>query len=172
VRLPIRLRMALWYAALLAAAILALSVYLVLRLRADVVGDVDRNLVPAAGQIAHDYRQEGIPEFADSAGTVLHGERAAGQLAGAHGAILTTFGDPVSRRPMLVPGDVAQVVAGATIARTRRLDRDAAPFRVVARPVTRRRQREAVVVAQSLAPMQASTHRVVVLLALDRKSVV
>ena len=165
-RPPIRLRMTLWYATLLAAVILALAAFLVVRLRADIVSGVDRNLVPAAGQIAHDYRQEGIPEFADSAGTVLHGERAAAQLLGPQATVATTFGDPVSGRPMLVRADLARVIAGATVARTRALDRHAAPFRVVARPVTRRGLRAAVVVAQSLAPMQASTHSILVLLAL------
>ena len=165
-KLPIRLRMTLWYAALLTAVIVALGAYLVVRLRADIVSGVDGNLRPAAAQIAHDYRLEGIPEFVDSSGTVLHGERAASQLLSPGGRVVAIDGDPVSLRAMLAPADLARVIGGGIVARTRALDPGAAPFRVVARPVNREGQRAAVVVAQSLGPMQAATQRVVVLLAL------
>jgi heavy metal sensor kinase len=96
----------------------------------------------------------------------LQGERAASQLLTGNGSIAKTFGDPVARRAILTRGELSSVITGASLARTRRLDRGAAPFRVVARAVTRNGQRAAVVAAQSLASRQASVHRLIVLLAL------
>ena len=83
---PIRVRMTVWYVGLLAIVITAVGAFLVLRLRADLTGAVDRALRPAADQIAVDYSLEGIPEFADSAATVLKGERATAQLLTAEDA--------------------------------------------------------------------------------------
>jgi heavy metal sensor kinase len=166
VRLRIRLRMTLCYLALLAVALGAVGTFLVLRLRADLTSRVDSTLLPAAGQVAHDYGQEGLREFPDSARTVLHGDRATGQLLAADGRVLMVFGDPVSRRRTLDRIDLAAVIRGETVSRTRNLDPAAAPFRLAARPVMRRGRREAVVMGQSLEPVEASVHHVIVLLGL------
>jgi signal transduction histidine kinase len=156
--------MTLWHVALLAVVLAAVGTFLVLRLRSDLTGAIDAQLRPAADQVARDYRLEGVPEFADSGATVLHAERAAGQLLDAGGVILTTFGDPVSDRPMLSATQLDRVLRGATAATTRHLD--GAAFRVVARRVTRRGAREAVVLAEAMRPVDASVRRVVVLLLL------
>ena len=155
-RLPIRLRIALAAAALLAIVLGAVGTFLVLRLRADLVDGIDRELRPAAAQIAHDYRIEGIPEFRDSAGTVLKGERATAQLLDDRGHIVSSWGDPVAGTPMVAPGGPAAV--------TRSLD--GTSFRLVTAPVMRRGQRRIVVAGESLAPVQRATRRVVGLLLL------
>ena len=155
-RLPIRLRIALAAAALLAIVLGADGTFLVLRLRADLVDGIDRGLRPAAAQIAHDYRIEGIPEFRDSAGTVLKGERATAQLLDGRGHIVSSWGDPVAGAPMVAPGGPAAV--------TRSLD--GTSFRLVTAPVMRRGQRRIVVAGESLAPVQRATRRVVGLLLL------
>jgi heavy metal sensor kinase len=158
--------MTLCYLALLALALGAVGTFLVLRLRADLTSRVDSTLLPAAGQVAHDYGREGLKEFPDSARTVLHGDRATGQLLAADGRVLRVFGDPVSRRRMLDRIDLAAVIRGNTVSRTRKLAPAAAPFRLAARPVVRRGRREAVVMGQSLEPVEASVHSVIVLLVL------
>ena len=67
--LPIRVRMTLWYAALLSIIVAGVGAFLVLRLRFDLTGEIDRALRPATDQIAVDYGREGVPEFRDSAST-------------------------------------------------------------------------------------------------------
>lgn len=166
VSLPIRLRMTVWYVCLLALIISAVDAFLVVRLRADLVGAIDTNLRPAAAQIATDYRAEGVPEFPDSAGTVLKGKRAAAQLLEPGGRIVTTFGDPVARRPMVDRNDLAAVLTGATAALTRSLGPEHEAFRLTARPVRRGGRQQVIVAGQSLKSVQRSVRRVVVLLLL------
>jgi hypothetical protein len=57
--LPIRVRMTIWYTALLAIIVAAIGVFLVVRLRADLTRTVDRTLRPATDQIAAGYHAEG-----------------------------------------------------------------------------------------------------------------
>ena len=162
-RLPIRTRMTVWYVALLGVVIAALGAFLVVRLRADLVHQADAALGPAATQIAVDYRREGNNEFADSAGTVLKGERATAQLLWPSGAVLVAFGDPVAAKPMLSPAQRAAALAGQ-VAVTRTLHGQ--DFRLAARRVVRAGQPRVVVAGESLRPVQDSVRRVVLLLAL------
>ena len=53
-RLPIRVRLTAWYVGLLALIIAATATFVVVRLRADRVHDVERSLRSSAGQIALD----------------------------------------------------------------------------------------------------------------------
>jgi heavy metal sensor kinase len=154
VRLPVRARITAWYVTLLAVVIAAVGVFLAVRLRADLTQGIDLSLRPAAAQIAADYRKEGVPEFADSAGTVLKGERAAAQLLAPDGTVLASYGDPVAASPMLGPG------AAATMTRT--LGGQA--FRLTAQRVVRNGEPRIVVAAQSLAVVERAVRRVIVLL--------
>ncbi len=161
-RLPIRVRMTAWYVALLAVIVAAVGAFLVLRLRADLTDAIDRALGPASDQIAAGYRVEGPPEFVDTARTTLSGERAAAQVLGPTGRVLVASGDRVARAPMLTRADEATVLRGAAIVRTVRLGGQR--FRLAARPVDRRGQRQAIVAGQSLAGVERSVRRVLVLL--------
>lgn len=147
---PIRVRMTAWYAGVLALVLVAVGAFVIVRLRADLTDAVDRSLRPAARQIAAGYRSEGLPEFRDTSRTVLSGERAAAQVLDRSGRVLASFGDPVSRRPMR--GDNATVRLGGS------------DFRVASQAVTRGGARRVVVAASSLAPVDRSVHRVLVLL--------
>ena len=113
-KLPLRVRMTAWYVALLALVVAALGAFLVVRLRADLTSAIDNGLRPAAAQIGDDVRAEGVPEFADSARTVLKGERAAGQLVARDGTIRATFGDAIARRPMAAADELAAALGGGT----------------------------------------------------------
>jgi heavy metal sensor kinase len=166
VNLPLRIRITGWYVGLLAVIIGAVGAFLVLRLRADLMGSIDRSIRPAAGQIAGDYRAEGVPEFADSAGTVLKGARSVAQLLAADGTVVTSFGDPVAGVPMIRGADVAAALAGRTVSVTRSLGREAQDFRLTARGVRRDGVVQVVVAGESLAPVERSVDRVVVLLLL------
>jgi heavy metal sensor kinase len=152
-----------WYVVLLALIIAALGAFLVLRLHADLVDQADAALGPAAMQVAVDYRREGDREFADSAGTVLKGERATAQLLSPAGAVLVTYGDPVAAAPMLTAPQRAAALAGRRVAVTRTLHGQ--DFRLAARRVARAGELRVVVAGQSLRPVQDSVRQVVVLLA-------
>jgi heavy metal sensor kinase len=164
VKLPIRARMTAWYVALLALIVIAVGAFVVVRLQADLTGAIDATLAPASDQIALDYRKEGIREFSDSAGTVLTGERRTAQLLAADGRLVTSFGDPVSRRPMLDGEDVAAALEGRRVARSAALG--GADFRVTARRVVREGEPQVVVAGQSLRPVQESVRKTVTALLL------
>jgi two-component system, OmpR family, sensor kinase len=154
--LPIRLRIALAYGTLLALIVTALGAFVVVRLRADLVAGMDRELQPAAAQIALDYGKEGLPEFSDSAGTVLKGERAAAQLLAPDGHVIAVFGDPVAARAMVPPA--------AADGLSRRLGAPPQAFRLTVRPTQRKGQSAFVVAGESLAPVERSVRRVRTLL--------
>jgi heavy metal sensor kinase len=158
--------MTLWYVALLAVIIAAVGAFLVLRLRADLTGAIDAGLRPASAQVAHDYRLEGVPEFVDSSKVVLKGERAVSQLLEADGRVASSFGDPAGKRPMVGRDDVAAVLAGQVISRSRRIGLDGQAFRVTARPVRRLGVDRVLVAGESLGPVERSVRRVVILLLL------
>jgi two-component system OmpR family sensor kinase len=162
VRLPIRVRMTAWYVALLAAIVAAVGAFLVVRLRADLTDAIDRDLRPAIGQIATGYRVEGPPEATDVASSVLTGERPAAQVLDADGRVLVTFGDRVAHAPMLTKTDEAAVLRDGTSVRTVTLAGQR--FRLVARPVLRHGRQQAVVAVESLAGVDRSVRRVLVLL--------
>jgi len=164
VRLPIRARMTMWYVLLLAGVIAAVGAFLVVRLRADLTDALDRRLEPAAVQIAAGYHAEGPPEARDVASGVLTGEAAAAQVLTPRGTVVTSWGDRVARAPMLDRATLARVAAGATTERTATLA--GRRFRLAARPVTRGVHPRAVVAAESLAPVDRSVRRLLVLLAL------
>jgi two-component system OmpR family sensor kinase len=154
--MTLRLRMTLYYTALLAIVIVAVGAFLVLRLRVDLIASVDKGLGPAARQIAHDYSQEGVPEFHDSSGTVLKGDRAAAQLLSADGRVVASFGEAPITRPLLTRAQLARGTATAT----------SGDFRVAAAPVRYRGARQVVAAAQSLAAERSSVSHVLALLAL------
>jgi two-component system OmpR family sensor kinase len=162
VRLPIRLRMTAWYVALLAVIVAAVGAFLVVQLRTDLTDAIDHNLRPAVAQMATGYRVEGPSEATDVASSVLTGERPAAQVLDADGRVLVTFGDRVARAPMLTRVDEAAVLRGATSVRTVTLAGQR--FRLAARPVLRRGRQQTVVAAESLAGVDRSVRRVLVLL--------
>jgi heavy metal sensor kinase len=164
VRLPIRARMTAWYVVLLAAIVAALGAFLVLRLRSDLTDAIDRSLQPAAAQIADGYRAEGAPEAIDVARSVLNGERPAAQILDPSGRVAVSFGDPVARVPMLTRADTAAVLRGGELIRTVELGRGDQRFRLVAAATVRRGRRQLAVAAESMATVDRSVRRVLVLL--------
>ena len=162
---PIRVRMTAWYLALLACIIAAVGVFVIVGLKADLISATDRSLRPAVEQIATGYGNEGLPEFQDKSASLLTGERASAQILTPAGAVLASFGDRASRAPMLDLPAVTSVAAGRPLVFSGPLDHGAR-FRVAARPVFRGTQRLVVVAALSLAPVDRSVHRVLVLLLL------
>jgi len=154
-----------WYLALLACIVAAVGAFVLVGLRADLISATDRSLRPAVEQIAAGYGSEGLTEFQDKSASLLTGERASAQILTPDGVVLASFGDRVSREPMLALPAVTRVAAGRPLVFSGPLDRGSR-FRVAARPVLRATQRLVVVAALSLAPVDRSVHRVLVLLLL------
>jgi heavy metal sensor kinase len=136
------------------------------RLRSDLTDSIDSRLKPALQQIATGYQREGAPEFHDTAGTVLSGERAAAQVLSRDGRVLHTYGDRVASQPLLSPSERLRAGHGQLSGITARQDAGRGGFRVAAQPVVRRGRAEVVVAAESMAPVESSVHRVVTLLVL------
>jgi heavy metal sensor kinase len=164
VNVPIRVRMTAWYVALLALIIAAVGAFLVVRLRADLTDSLDGTLGPAAQQIALGYHAEGVPEVADTSATVLSGERAASQVLDRDGRVVTAYGDRVARTPMLDAAQRARVLAGASLKRTETLGPRGRRFRLAARATTWHGTPVVVVAAESMASVDRSVRRVLVLL--------
>ena len=146
-RFPLRVRIAAWFVALLALILTGLSAFLVVQLRTDLVGAIDKAIRPAAAQIRHDVSVDGAREFPDSAHTVLKGERPAAQLLTPAGAIVTSFGDVIARAPMTSRADIAAALRGHPTVHGRTLGPGHDDFRVTSVGVAARDGRRYVIVA-------------------------
>ena len=165
--LRIRTRLTLWYVALLAVILAALAVFLVVRLRADLVAGVDRSLDVRAEQISLGFRGAGEGEFqdvSDSAFAGLPRSESASQIVSAGGDVLESSGDPIARRLMLGRGDVGAALAGEPVRATVSLGADGEPFRVLGLPAPGEPSSQVLVVATALETVDRSVERLVMLL--------
>ena len=168
-RAPIRLRLTAWYVLVLAAVLAALSAFVVTRLRSDLTSEVDRSLRSAAVQIALGYRAEGPQELRDVARSVLPGPRDHGsgaQLLDPAGRVVLSLGDPVTGTALVDRATLAAAMAGRRVAGSQWRGSPPEHLRTVAIPSGRRGARQVLVVAESLAQVDRSVHRVLVLLVL------
>ncbi|MDQ6729336.1 MAG: HAMP domain-containing histidine kinase [Actinomycetota bacterium] len=162
---PIRVRMTAWYVMLLAAIIAAVGAFVVIRLRADLTSATDRSLRSTVPQIAAGYSLEGLLEFRDKSSSLLAGERNAAQILSAAGTVVSSAADRVSRLPMLDQKSLPLALRSRLPIRSRSFG-GGPQFRVAAASVVRRGERQVIVAAVSLAPVDHSVHRVLILLLL------
>ena len=161
---PIRTRLTAWYAAVLAVVVVTLGAYLVVQLRSDLQAAVDRDVRQGAATVAGAYAAQGTNEFLEVAETALPSGGSAAQVLDADGRVLLTYGDVVSARQMVPAAVRAGAVAGRTELLTVRLGNSEQRFRAMAVPVRRLGRREVVVAAETLANVERSVDRVIVLL--------
>jgi heavy metal sensor kinase len=154
-----------WYLALLALILSAVGAFVIVRLRADLISATDRSLRPALAQITAGYANEGVNEFRDKSTSLLTGERAATQILSPSGVVALSSGNPIGRAPMLDLQAVTRAADGQSQLTSRVLGQGPG-FRVISGPVTRKGQRQVVAAAVSLAPVDRSVHRVLILLLL------
>lgn len=163
-RLPIRARLTAWYAVLLAVIIVALGAFLVVRLRSDLQEAVDRDVRDGAEMIAFSYAMEGTEEFLEIAEKVLPRGGSAAQVLDPEGRVLLSYGDNVAGRQMAPPGARADALAGRPRLLTVALGDGGQRFRAMALRAQRLGEPRVVVVAESLANVERSVNRVLVLL--------
>jgi signal transduction histidine kinase len=161
VRLPIRARLTAWYVALLAAILIALGIFVVVQLRADLTADTDSRLTEAAAEIAFAFESEGVKDFRDISGSVLHGDAVA-QVVDAGGGVIATHGEELEEPgPIVDRATIEAAVGGSARRLTVPFD---GPYRALARPVSRAGDRFALITAESLEPVDRSVERLLTLL--------
>ena len=165
-RLPIRARLTAWYAALLAAIMVALGGFLTLQLESDLEQDVEREVRAGSAQISLGYAKEGPADFRDVSRTVLpHGSSAA-QVLSPDGRVLVAYGELLARRPIAPPGAFRDALNGKQSLVTVRLGPNEQRFRGIVSPVRRRGRDRVLVVAESLRHVEESVDQVLLLLLL------
>src|SRR5437879_6412636 len=143
-RTSIKLRLTVWYVALLAVILVALGTFLVVRLRTDLVSSLDHSLASRAAQIALNYEQGGESDFKDVSDAALltgtHGSETAAQILSPARVVVQDSGDVgVAHRPMLSSAAVAQALRGERILLSAPTGPDGEPFRVLAARLPHRR---------------------------------
>jgi heavy metal sensor kinase len=166
--LPIRARVTVWYIALLAGLIAALGVFVVIRLRTDLIGGVDASLDTRAAQISLGFRGAGEGEFQDVSDASLNGlpgGESAAQLLDGRGTVLEMSGVPTGVAAMVDQRQIAAALGGTTVRASEDLGIDAETFRVLAVRLPGSPGR-VIVVATSLDTVDASVSHLTVLMLL------
>jgi two-component system, OmpR family, sensor kinase len=167
VSLPIRARLTIWYVALLAAILAALGGFVVVRLRADLMSGVDDGLDTRAAQISLGLQGPGEGEFQDVSDASLSGllrSESAAQLLASDGAVLESSGDPIAQRALVSAGELGRALGGERVRETVDTGPDAESFRILAVRLPQPETGRVIVVATSLEGVDASVHRLLVLL--------
>lgn len=165
--LPIRARLTAWYVGLLALILLALGAFLVVRLRADLIRGVDRELDTRAAQISLGLQNGCEGEFQDVSDASLVGlplGESGAQVIAPNGSVIESTGDLIVDRPLLTVEQTRRVLGGEQLRATVTRGPDAESFRVLAIELGTQPCNGAMVVATSLDAVQSSVHHLVVLL--------
>jgi len=120
-KLPIRARLTAWYVALLTLMIAALGVFVVTRLRADLMDDAKHSLHSGSTQIRHALERRGpvpAPALSSTVLRVLPGDSGS-QLVGLDGRITPLSGPDLPHEALLSPAQRQAVLAGHTVRRPR-----------------------------------------------------
>jgi two-component system, OmpR family, sensor kinase len=164
VNLPIRVRLTAWYAALLAAILVAIGAFVVLQLRTDLQARLDRDVRTNASSIGEGYTAEGDEGFHEIARAALPEPDAAAQVLDRSGRVLVSRGGAAAARPLVPPEVRADALLGG--APLISVTVGGVHMRASASSLRRRGRRHVLVVAESLEDVDASTRRVLVLLLL------
>lgn len=165
--LPIRARLTIWYVALLAVILAGIGTFVVVRLRADLIGGVDQGLDARAAQISLGFQSGGEGEFqdvSDASLAGLHQSESAAQILGADGVVLESTGDPIAEGALITVEDLARVIRGERVRETLVTGADGESFRILAVRFPPREGGDVIVVATSLEEVKASVHRLLILL--------
>jgi heavy metal sensor kinase len=161
-RLPVRARVTAWYVLLLAVILATLGSFLLLRLRADLMAEVDEGLdAQAAGVLADD---DGLAVMSGRPVAGLPPGETAAQLLSASGQVRERAGTAASGQPLLTPAMLRRVLAGHQVRAEVRAGPDGARYRVLALRRGGRGSQTALVLAAPLADVDRSVERLRLLL--------
>jgi heavy metal sensor kinase len=164
VRLPIRARLTAWYALFLAAILVALGAFLVLKLRSDLRSTIDREVRASAVPIKQSYIAEGRGGFTETSVAALRRGGSAAQVLDARGRVLVSYGGDLSQDPMLTSVALAAALTGRRQLFDQELGDSKQPYRVMTVPVRSRRAGRLVVVGESLQGVNEAVRKILVLL--------
>jgi heavy metal sensor kinase len=165
VKLPIRVRLTVWYAALLAAILIGLGAFVVLQLRSDLEASVERDAHQAARHLAGEFADEGPEELVAESRTVIGADGGA-QVLDALGRVVAVQPAGGRRRSWIPAQTLRQAFDEGYAARTIERGPDGERFRVSVVPVQRAGVPYVLVVARSLEQADASVGGVLTLLLL------
>ena len=134
-RLPIRVRLTAGYALFLAAILVALGAFIVIKLRADLRSTIDREVRSSSGAIAQSYATEGAPGFVETSAAALRRNGSAAQVLDQQGHVLLSYGGDIAQDPMLRGAVRARAMAGSGGPFDLTLGDSQQPFHVIAMPV-------------------------------------
>jgi heavy metal sensor kinase len=161
-RLPVRARLTAWSVLLLAVILTTLGSFLLLRLRADLVAEVDDGLdSQAAGVLADD---DGLAVISGRPVAGLPPGETAAQLVSATGEVRDRAGSAAAARSLLTPAMLRRVLAGHQVRAEVRTGPGRARYRVLALRRSGRGAPTALVVAAPLADVDRSVDRLRLLL--------
>jgi two-component system OmpR family sensor kinase len=162
-RLPVRARVTAWYVLLLAVILATLGSFLLLRLRADLVAEVDEGLdAQAAGVLADD---DGLAVISGRPVAGLPPGETAAQLVSATGQVKERAGSAAPDESLLTPAMLRRVLAGHQVRAEVRVGPERARYRVLALRRGRRGSGMALVLAAPLSDVDRSVERLRLLLA-------
>jgi heavy metal sensor kinase len=160
--MPVRARLTAWYVLLLAVILATLGLFLPLRLRADLVAEVDEGLdAQAAGILAGD---DGLDVLADQRVAGLPPGETAAQLVSATGQVRALAGSGAPQASLLTPAMLRRVLAGHQVRAEVRTGVGGPRYRVLALRRSGRQAPTALVVAAPLADVDRSVERLRLLL--------
>jgi heavy metal sensor kinase len=177
VNLPIRVRLTLWFAGLLAAIVTCLGVFLVLQLESELRTALDEEIQTSSVNVlrafTHEVREHGpqtsarsseeSEDLADAARASLP-PSAGAQVLDAEGRVLAHHGAVAGGSPLVTERELRTALAGlAPMSSVARGDEDQ-QYRTQARTFTDRGQPRVLVIALSMRPVEEPANEVLLLL--------
>jgi heavy metal sensor kinase len=168
VRAPIKLRLTAWYVLLLGMILAGLSAFLLVRLKTDLMGGIDRGLESQATQVALAIGKGRKADFQDVSDASIPTSRRAmetvAQVLSATDVVVQSSDDPLAQHPIVGVGAIHRALTAGASLMTAPLGSDQETFRILVAPVPPRG--DVIVAAQSLEQLQRSVHDLLVLILL------
>lgn len=162
--LPIRTRLTAWYALMLAAILVALGAFLVLKLRSDLRSSIERSVRGSSGAIALNYDDNGIRGFRKTSAAALRRSGDGAQILDLSGQVVAAYGGDVAQDPMVSPRRItAALVAGEQLFQGN-LGDSSQPYLLMVTPVAHRKQTRVLIVAASLQAANEAVRKILILL--------
>jgi heavy metal sensor kinase len=175
--LPIRARLTLWFAGLLAAIVACLGSFLVLQLRSDLRVAMDEEIHTSSVSVlrvfADELRERGVAEpmgsaeesddLADAARASLPPSGGA-QVLDAGGRVQARYGAVAGGKPLVTKSELRAALAGLAPTRSAPRGDEGQQYRIQARAFTDRGQSRVLAIALSMKPVEDPVNEVLLLL--------